>query len=218
LLLRSPVLEQAERWIASRPKGAPAPTEETQAYISRSRQAATRRRNILTGSLAAGLVMALGLAGIAYWQRGQAVEQRGISEAQRDRADEGQHEVRERAGERDRAHAERRPEARLVEGHRFPVAEPRENDQQRPERIEVRHRVQAQSAEQARGVVAEARRRVRVHEFVDGDPKEDRDHESDERDGVLRGSLDRRDEPTRDPPVQEEKKSDEEQRVDRPGS
>src|SRR6516164_5135672 len=33
LLLRSPVLEQAERWIASRPPGAPAPTEETQAFI-----------------------------------------------------------------------------------------------------------------------------------------------------------------------------------------
>jgi TIR domain len=57
LLLRSPVLEQAERWIASRPSGAPAPTEETQRFIRRSRQAATRRRNILTGSLAAGLVL-----------------------------------------------------------------------------------------------------------------------------------------------------------------
>src|SRR5205807_88269 len=30
LLLRSPMLEEAERWIASRPRGAPAPTEETQ--------------------------------------------------------------------------------------------------------------------------------------------------------------------------------------------
>jgi TIR domain-containing protein len=43
LLLRSPSLERAERWIASRPKGAPAPTDETQAFISLSRQAATRR-------------------------------------------------------------------------------------------------------------------------------------------------------------------------------
>ena len=79
LLLRSPVLEQAERWIASRPSDAPAPTEETQRFIRRSRQAATRRRNILTGSLAAGLVLALGLAGLAYWQRGIAVEQRAIA-------------------------------------------------------------------------------------------------------------------------------------------
>jgi tetratricopeptide (TPR) repeat protein len=80
LLLRSPVLEQAERWIASRPPGAPAPTEETQTFIRRSRQGTTRRRNILTSSLAAGLVLALSLAGLAYWQRGIAVEQRGIAQ------------------------------------------------------------------------------------------------------------------------------------------
>jgi hypothetical protein len=80
LLLRSPVLEQAERWIASRPPGAPAPTEETQAFIRQSRQGATRRRNLLTGSLAAGLVIAIVLAGFAYWQRGVAVEQRSIGQ------------------------------------------------------------------------------------------------------------------------------------------
>jgi tetratricopeptide (TPR) repeat protein len=80
LLLRSPVLEQAERWIAARPRGAPAPTEETQVFIRASRQAATRGRNIITGSLAVGLVLALGLAGLAYWQRGLAVEQRSIAQ------------------------------------------------------------------------------------------------------------------------------------------
>jgi hypothetical protein len=52
MLLRSPVLEQAEHWLASRPREAPAPTEETQTFVRRSRQGATRRRNILTGSLA----------------------------------------------------------------------------------------------------------------------------------------------------------------------
>jgi WD40 repeat protein len=86
LLLRSPVLEDAERWIAARPSGAPAPTEETQALIAASRHGATRRRNILTGSLAAGLVLALALAGLAYWQRGVAVEQRKIAIQQRDKA------------------------------------------------------------------------------------------------------------------------------------
>ena len=86
LLLRSPVLEDAERWIAARPSGAPAPTEETQAFIVESRHGATRRRNILTGSLAAGLVLALALAGLAYWQRGIAVEQRKIAVQQRDDA------------------------------------------------------------------------------------------------------------------------------------
>jgi hypothetical protein len=66
LLLRSPVLEQAERWIASRPRGAPPPTEATQAFIAESRRAATRRRNILTGSLGAGLLAALALARISH--------------------------------------------------------------------------------------------------------------------------------------------------------
>src|SRR6202163_491051 len=61
LLLRSPVLEEAERWIASRPRGAPEPTADTQAFVADSRRGATRRRNILTGSLAAGLIVALGL-------------------------------------------------------------------------------------------------------------------------------------------------------------
>jgi hypothetical protein len=79
-LPKEPVLEQAERWIASRPPGAPAPTDETQAFIRHSRQGATRRRNVLTGSLAAGLVLALVLAGLAYWQRGVAVEQRSIAQ------------------------------------------------------------------------------------------------------------------------------------------
>jgi hypothetical protein len=47
LLLRSPVLEEAERWIAARPRGAPAPTDETQAFI---RQRNGRRT--LPGSMA----------------------------------------------------------------------------------------------------------------------------------------------------------------------
>ena len=80
LLLRSPVLEDAERWIASRPSGAPAPTEDTQAFVSESRRGATRRRNILTGSLAAGLVIALVLAGLAYWQRGVAQTEQARAE------------------------------------------------------------------------------------------------------------------------------------------
>lgn len=72
LLLRPPLLEQAEQWIALRPPNAPAPTAETQSFIAESRRATTRRRNVLTSGLAAGLVMALGLAGLAYWERGNA--------------------------------------------------------------------------------------------------------------------------------------------------
>jgi hypothetical protein len=88
LLLRSPVLEEAERWIASRPRGAPEPTAETQAYVAQSRHGTTRRRNILTGSLAAGLVIALALAGLAYWQRGIAVEQQRVANEQRQLAEQ----------------------------------------------------------------------------------------------------------------------------------
>jgi TIR domain len=43
LLLRTPALEMAEYWIASRPAGAPEPVEETRAFISASRQGADPR-------------------------------------------------------------------------------------------------------------------------------------------------------------------------------
>jgi tetratricopeptide (TPR) repeat protein len=86
LLLRSPLLEQAERWIATRPENAPAPTAGMQTFIAASRQGATRRRNIVTGSMAAGLLLALVLAGLAYWQRTIAVEQRAVAVTERDSA------------------------------------------------------------------------------------------------------------------------------------
>jgi tetratricopeptide (TPR) repeat protein len=88
LLLRSPVLEEAERWIASRPRGAPEPTAETQAFVTESRHGASKRRNILTVSLAAGLLIALVLAGLAYWQREVAVQQQQIADQQRKRAED----------------------------------------------------------------------------------------------------------------------------------
>jgi hypothetical protein len=75
LLLRSPLLEEAERWIGARPEGAPAPTEETRTFIQDSRAATTRRRNILTASLSFGLVLALGLSGYAFYQRSQVQQQ-----------------------------------------------------------------------------------------------------------------------------------------------
>jgi len=87
LLLRSPALEQAEQWIASRPTNAPAPTATTQTYIVESRRAATRRRNVLTASLGVGLAIALVLAALAYWQREVAVEQERIATQQRNRAE-----------------------------------------------------------------------------------------------------------------------------------
>ena len=106
LLLRSPALEQAEHWIASRPGSAPTPTKETQAFITESRRSATRRRNLLTGTLGAGLLLALALAGLAYWQRGIAVQERELAvqnaeeaKAQKSRADESAEEARRNADE-----------------------------------------------------------------------------------------------------------------------
>src|SRR5262249_16309731 len=113
LLLRSPALEQAEHWIATRPKAGPAPTDEIRTYISQSRQGTTRRRNILTGSLAAGLVLALALAGLAYWQRGLAVEQRSIAERNEARANE----------ERDRATRNFKLAQRTAESLVFDIAQ-----------------------------------------------------------------------------------------------
>jgi WD40 repeat protein len=80
LLLRSPVLEDAERWIASRPEGAPLPTQDVIDFIAESRRGATRRRNMLTASLGTGLVIAAVLAGLAYWQRNVAIDQRILAE------------------------------------------------------------------------------------------------------------------------------------------
>ena len=65
LLLRSPILEEAERWIASHPRGAPAPTQETKDFVSESRGAATRRRRRVLASLAAFCVVII--AGLVAW-------------------------------------------------------------------------------------------------------------------------------------------------------
>jgi WD40 repeat protein len=90
LLLRPPLLEEAEAWIASRPRGAPHATSVTRDFIALSRSAATRRRNNLTISLIVGLILAVGLAGTALWQRGTAIEQQKLAESRRMFAEEQQ--------------------------------------------------------------------------------------------------------------------------------
>jgi hypothetical protein len=75
-LLRGPALEAAERWRDTRPREAPALTAEQQAFLAAGRAAATRRQRVtVIGSLAAALV-AVSLAGLAWWQRGVAEERR----------------------------------------------------------------------------------------------------------------------------------------------
>jgi hypothetical protein len=70
LLLRSPTLEEAERWIASRPKDAPPPTEATQFFIAESRKAETlaRARRQRITALVGVLVLLLIGAGVGWWK------------------------------------------------------------------------------------------------------------------------------------------------------
>jgi formylglycine-generating enzyme required for sulfatase activity len=67
LLLRSPVLEEAERWITSRPQSAPAPTEETVAFVAESRRAAIWRRLRMTALASAIVLMAVAVLTV-WWQ------------------------------------------------------------------------------------------------------------------------------------------------------
>ncbi len=74
LLLRGQDVSDAETWRDDRPPEAPSLTVSQSAFISESRHHVTRQQRRTVGfSLAAG-VIALGLAGIAYWQRGAAIE------------------------------------------------------------------------------------------------------------------------------------------------
>ena len=58
------------------------PTAETHAFVAESRHSTARGRDILTASLATGLLLALGLVGLAYWQRGIAQGQKVIAQAE----------------------------------------------------------------------------------------------------------------------------------------
>ncbi len=68
LLLHSPTLDVAEHWISSRPRGAPEPTEEIQAFVAASRQgaqSAQRRRRLVQAVI---YVMLVGIiAGLVGW-------------------------------------------------------------------------------------------------------------------------------------------------------
>ncbi len=72
LLLRSSILEEAEHWIAARPNNAPMPTPEIKAYIAESRRAASRHRDVVIASLTAGLMVTMGLAGVALSESARA--------------------------------------------------------------------------------------------------------------------------------------------------
>jgi formylglycine-generating enzyme required for sulfatase activity len=68
MLLRPPVLDQAEAWLTLRPSGAPVPTAETEAFIAQSRKVmlgSQRLRRVALGSIfALMMVVILGLVGV----------------------------------------------------------------------------------------------------------------------------------------------------------
>jgi hypothetical protein len=99
LLLRGQELQDAEQWIASRPRDAPDSTELHREFIAQSRRGTTRRQRLtVAGSLVAAVV-AVGLAGFAYWQRSVAVEQTKTAVEQQ-RAAEQQRALAEAANRR----------------------------------------------------------------------------------------------------------------------
>src|SRR6202048_149526 len=71
LLLRSPVLDEAEHWIDSQPPGAPAPTDETLAFVSAGRRDARRRRLRAQASVLGVFTMTI-IAALA-WRYHQAL-------------------------------------------------------------------------------------------------------------------------------------------------
>ena len=74
LLLRSPVLEDAEHWLASQPRNAPEPTENIRSYVIESRKRARAsqwfRRGVLT------LVGTVVLVGWAAWREQDWLKER----------------------------------------------------------------------------------------------------------------------------------------------
>jgi hypothetical protein len=68
LMLRSPILEVAEYWMVSRPRGAPEPDEETQAFVAESREGArsAQRRRRLVQALVYTLLVGI-IAGLVGW-------------------------------------------------------------------------------------------------------------------------------------------------------
>jgi formylglycine-generating enzyme required for sulfatase activity len=71
LLLRSPLLEEAERWLVRRPSHAPEPTATTRAFVAESRRAAKQRRvRAAAGVLGVSAVVGLGVLG---WAKSEAL-------------------------------------------------------------------------------------------------------------------------------------------------
>jgi hypothetical protein len=89
-VLRGEDLRAAEQWLAQAPTKKEAnPTALQAEYISASRKAATRRQRITLGAVFFGLVVAIVLAVVAFYQRNIAEERRRVAEARQLEAQAG---------------------------------------------------------------------------------------------------------------------------------
>ncbi|WP_346907332.1 toll/interleukin-1 receptor domain-containing protein [uncultured Roseibium sp.] len=86
LLLRGADIADAERWRDERPREAPQITADQTKFITESRRNAQRQQKLTLALSLAAVVVGLGLAGIAFWQRNEAQAQRNVAEAQRNDA------------------------------------------------------------------------------------------------------------------------------------
>jgi tetratricopeptide (TPR) repeat protein len=87
--LRGEDLRSAEQWLAQ--AGAERhrqPTELQTEYILASRRAATRRQRMMLGAVSFGFLVSVVLAILAFLQRQEAIRQKAMAVAGRDRADE----------------------------------------------------------------------------------------------------------------------------------
>ena len=68
LLLRTPALEMAEYWIASRPRGAPEPTDDIRRFIASSRQSARSGQRLRRAALGSIFALMTGvILGLVAW-------------------------------------------------------------------------------------------------------------------------------------------------------
>lgn len=86
LVLRGSELTRAETWLTTQPPHAPAPTNLHRAFVAASRRAATGRQRLLVGLSLAAVVLAVGLAAFAFWQRGLALENAELAQRNEERA------------------------------------------------------------------------------------------------------------------------------------
>src|SRR4051794_16871134 len=89
-------LRDGEHWFTAAGRHDETPTQLHSAYLVASRREASRRQRIVLGFVGAALLVSLALAGLAYWQRGVAVDNEHEAVAQRRVAVRNAHQARSR--------------------------------------------------------------------------------------------------------------------------